>query len=355
MNATTAQLNRRTLRTLANRLLLALTLGNFATSSPAQAVNHWVLAVGINEYSSGVSSLGACVNDANDVLSALAGDNSRWNPQRMYMLTDYDATKYNIRSGLYYLASVAQPGDVVVYFQSSHGGQSSQGSKATFLCATDGNYHDAEVGADLAAWFSDDVKVFFIVDACHSGGLIKDAGSTSREARDWKFGDNAMSAFMQARGIAPEARAKATGINVSFMTAADYNELSAERGRNGFFAGSLVHAMKNAAADQNGDGLLSFLEMHMWAATRASLLNPEQNAQLSNQSLLSRTTVTKRGSGNATISEGTGGGGGGGGGGEGGETCDIGLCCDMRGGAPLLMAIGFAGLVSDQRRRRMKQ
>lgn len=340
MNAASSQLDRHSFKPSGRILAITMALAMFTSADLLFAGDYWLLSVGINKYSSGVSPLNACVNDANDMIDALARDTSRWSLSRMFYLADYDATKNNIRYGLYYLASVAQPGDVVVYFQSSHGGQVAEGSKATYLCTTDGKYHDTEVGADLAAWFSDDVKIVFIVDACHSGGLMKSEGGASRANRDWSFGENAMSAFEQARGLTDTAKAKASGRSISFMTAADFNELSSEAGRNGFYAGSLVHALKNAAADSSDDGLLSFLEMHRWASNRASSLNPNQNAQLSNESLVAGTIVSIRGSGSEPPPE---------------PPCDGGICCDMRGGTPLLMAMGFAGLVGDQRRRRNKR
>lgn len=254
---------------------------------------HFGLVVGINQYSvSGANNLQGCVNDAQGVANTLLRD-SRWSQQDMYLVTDTQATKAAIRGALFDIGSQAGAGDVVLYFQSSHGSQES--GTNTSLVMHDDFYSDAELGADLANAFNEQTTVILVIDACHSGGLFR-SGPTSRAQRsaaNASFVQNVLAAMQttrQARG--GSARSRSIGSNVGFITAADYNQFSQETNGMGVFARNFIAAFSEGAADSNGDAQMSFWELGNWAGQRASEENPDQTAQMFNDTLLNDTMAS---------------------------------------------------------------
>ena len=139
------------------------------------------LFVGVNEYAvypggSRPGVLRGCVADARNVRAACV-ELGGWTEGRCRLLEDRAATRDAIRGALADLAADAKPGDVVLYFHSSHGGTdpSAQPGDDTYLCAYDRPYGEACLWSDLAR-FREGVRLVCLVDACHSGGLIgKDA------------------------------------------------------------------------------------------------------------------------------------------------------------------------------------
>jgi hypothetical protein len=257
-------------------------LSFLAAASGAWAARY-ALVVGINHYDPayGAGDLSACINDANGVRNTamLADPNGRWQAGNIAMVTDAQATKSAIRSWLQTAAAATQPGDLVVYFQSSHGGRST--GMDTYLCTYNASYTDTELGADLAL-FNPAVNVIVIVDACHSGGLFKDD-------EGWPFAEQTMAAYMaiktreyQARG---EPVPRALGANIAFMTACEYDEYSYEGGNYGVYTGCLLDACGKASADLNGNGQYEFWELHYYAAVNALQQRP-QHAQYYNYELL---------------------------------------------------------------------
>ncbi len=254
--------------------------------------NRYALVVGIDEYSPsyGAGNLSCCVNDAKGICNTvLAG--SQWSSNNIQMLTNNQATRSNIRGYLQQLANQTGEGDMIVYVQSSHGGQYS--GTDTYLCTHDADYPDYELGRDLAL-FNRGQKVVVIVDACFSGGLFRSS--------DWAFAQKVMEAFkvqrkaeLAARGIeAP----RDLGNNVAFMTACRYDQTSMEGNGNGFYIGGLIKACKTPSADTNNDGLFSYAEIHQYAANRASQIG-EQEAQSYNANLLASLDVREVSGGSA--------------------------------------------------------
>ena len=252
----------------------------------ARAQIRRALVVGINNYAPGYidTPLSCCVNDAiftKDTM--LLGDPMlRWSAGNIAYLTNADATKAAIRAALQSLATRSKPGDLVVYYQSGHGGGSGLNS---FICSYNAHYTDAELGADLAL-FKSSVKVVVIIDACHSGGMFKDP------AAGWNFARNAMAACeavrSQMQGEGGELQAKALGSNIAFMTACDYDELSYEGAHHGVYTGNLLDGCWNPLVDTNHDGAYQFAELHTYAAGNCSGL---QTAQSLNATLLNELVV----------------------------------------------------------------
>ena len=231
---------------------------------------YYALAVGVNKYSrwpDGNNDLGGCVADAEDVLSACTNQiKGPWSPQNCYSFYDYDATLSDVREQFHYLANVAQSGDTVLYYQSSHGGNDSDDEYKAHLCMTDKNYSDTDFGNDILR-FKTGVRVIVVIDACHSGGMFKGDGSSM----PWNFAANVEARMAE---IKEEMRTKGVKASndpsIGWITACDYNQLAAEVGGRGWFTEPFVRAWKDAATDANGDGYNDFVEMFTIAAPQAT-------------------------------------------------------------------------------------
>ncbi|MDP2989207.1 MAG: caspase family protein, partial [Kiritimatiellota bacterium] len=203
------------------------------------------LLVGIDNYSPsyGATPLNTTTNDAYGMRDIfLLGDPSnRWASSNLSVLTDLQATKLTIQNALHTLANVSAAGDLVVYFHSSHGGQSAGSNPSnTFISAYDADFTDAELAGDLALFLTD-TKVIIIIDACYSGGMFKLDGTPETE---WLFVERVMGHYRNIQ----QARFKSLGLaapknlgqNIAFMTASDYDELSWTSDYYSLYAGYLL-------------------------------------------------------------------------------------------------------------------
>ena len=133
------------------------------------------LCVGINDYPYDGSDLNGCVNDARAWADLLIS-NYGFASSDVRVMTDSEATKKNVMAALKDLLAGAQPGDVLVYQNSSHGSYvaDTTGDEPTYdevLCPYD---IDANAISDdeLRTLFSgvrSDVRFTVILDNCHSG------------------------------------------------------------------------------------------------------------------------------------------------------------------------------------------
>ena len=258
----------------------ALTVLAALCAGPASGANYGVL-VGIDHYSPlyGAGVLPSCVNDANGFQRSLLGDGLRWPASNVTTLLDSGAGKSAIRATLTQIAAKAVSGDVVVYFQSSHGGQYS--GTATFLCSYDGDYADYELASDLAR-FAGGVKVIVVIDACHAAGMYKGATGT---APAWDFAGNVT---RRLAGI--KAANAVAGADIGWMVACNFDQNSWAGYPYSVFAGYVIDAF--AHGDANHDGHVTFLELFNYAAPRASALAPGQTAQKQNEGLLGGTVAS---------------------------------------------------------------
>jgi hypothetical protein len=266
--------------TLKALVLLALT-----TSSVFGQETRRALLVGLDLYDPGyASSLSACVKDAQAMRDVvLLGDPSnRWNAVNISLLSNSGAHHNAIRTAMANLASESQPGDLVLYYHSGHGGRH-PGTTDTFLCAYEQNYEDHEVAADLDA-FAEGVRVVVVVDTCHSGGLLIRGEPT---AEDWPFIEGVMKNYNSIRAARQPDGARTFGnTNVAFMVACAYDEYSYEiPDRHGVYTRYLLDGASSRASDTSADGEVQFLEMYNHAKSRASLYAP-QTAQSYNEALL---------------------------------------------------------------------
>ncbi len=216
-------------------LLLAgmlVVLGAF----PGRAGRYALLA-GIDQYDPGYEAdrLYSCVNDANGIRNCLLADPSRWQSANITRLLDSSATKTAIRNTLTAHAAVAVSGDVVLYYQSSHGGQNS--GTSAYLCSYNADYQDSELAADLAL-FRSGVTVIVVIDACYSGGMFKGGEGASRAKHEWDFARNVMhhyDALLKDRSV--------KGASIGWITACDFDELSSSGTCYSLFTGNLVYGL----------------------------------------------------------------------------------------------------------------
>jgi hypothetical protein len=190
-------------------------------------------------------------------------------------MTDSAANLSSIRSRMQQLAGLAQSGDLVVYFHSSHGGTNgtpdttSDGvSDATFIYAYDTEYEDEVFAQDLAR-FADGVKIVVILDACFSAGMYKGGPVFAFPQRVMKALENTCKAR------------DAKGPSVGWMASSDYTETSAAGRVYSRFTRYLIEAFKNGDSDRSGS--LTFKELFDYAKPRTQ---PAHNPQMYNSSLL---------------------------------------------------------------------
>jgi len=249
------------------------------------------LIVGIDRYDHRyvMNDLDCCVHDATGIRQQLVANVARWPHANCSVLTNSAATKTAVRAKLSSLASTAVSGDVVVYFQSSHGGSWSEGGTNTFLCTYNDSYEDYELASDLAS-FKTGVKVIVIVDACYAAGLFKGTTASTNVVRRWNFAQN-VTTHMQK--LHAQKMLAEKGASVGWLTACDYDEESWENDPYGLFAGYVIQGFQNG--DANLDGQVTFLELFNYAYPLTRVLSTEygeeQDPQALNTSLLGSTVA----------------------------------------------------------------
>ena len=290
-----------------NRLLIAGMVLGLCVASLAAAQGsirdaggtRRALLVGINEYDPlyGPGSLPSCVNDALGVRdTVMLGDpGQRWPAATIQVLTNQQATAGEIHASLQALAAASQPGDLVLYAHSSHGGQYS--GTRVYLCAYDQDYSAVSLGQDLSL-FNSGVSVIVLVDACHSGGLFK-------QADGWPFAEMTMRAYTEAKAKQYQdqglAAPKELGNNIAFMTACEYDQTCWAGDPYSLYIGTVITGCQDSAVDANHDGLYQFSELHTHAAELATQQNPGQTAQYYNWALLTSTVARAVGAASAPV------------------------------------------------------
>lgn len=152
------------------------------------------LCVGINDYPYDDSDLNGCVNDAQAWYKLLT-EQFDFPKTGVKLLTDAQATRKNIVSGLKALLKSAKKGDVLVFTNSSHGSyvQDQDGDEKfdEILCP-----YDVDTGGgilrddDLRALFSavpKGVHLTVISDSCFSGSVTRAAEKDRGDDRRRRF------------------------------------------------------------------------------------------------------------------------------------------------------------------------
>lgn len=129
------------------------------------------LLVGLNVYPDPRNALNSCVADTL-AFKSLLQDSYGFDPQFIQLLHNQDATLDNVRAGLDTLFAGAQPGDSLVFFESSHGYRYTEGdTMVEVLCLYDQFLKDTELSQRTQGLPPDVLTV--VLDACHSGGMNK--------------------------------------------------------------------------------------------------------------------------------------------------------------------------------------
>jgi hypothetical protein len=139
------------------------------------------LCVGINDYPYDGSDLNGCVNDSH-AWAELLTSHYGFSSSDVRVITDTEATKRNVISALKDLVTGAQPGDVIVFQNSSHGSYVADktGDEAMYdevLCPYD--IADNDISDDELREFigniNEGVRLTVILDNCHSGSATRAA------------------------------------------------------------------------------------------------------------------------------------------------------------------------------------
>lgn len=237
----------------------------------------YALCVGLNEYSSSYipsyNWLHQCVADAESVQDMLV-DCGGWEDEGAFKYVNAQGTRGAILSKLAEFANVAEPGDQVVYYHSSHGGRVS--GTDVYLCTYDGDLTDTDFANALLA-FKAGVRLLIVIDACHSGGMFQAprAGGSRAALPDWDFAASVMEKFGKARMEAAargDAVPRLSGSDIAWITAANYNEYSYElqAGPGGVFTRAWTQSIIGGAADSpdltgDGNGQVSAYEAAQYA------------------------------------------------------------------------------------------
>lgn len=188
------------------------------------------LYVGVNEYAVPCNTLVGCVADARN-LAAVCRELGGWSERNQTILTDSRATVGAIRDALHTLAGKAKPGDVVLYFQSSHGGPNGDApaSNDTCLWGHDGRYEEADLLSDLCR-FRKGVQLVVMVDACYSGGLFAKSGDAGAAPSVHGLPGRLSARF---RSLGSSSRDTLSPDDIGWITAADNGQTSLDQGLSG--------------------------------------------------------------------------------------------------------------------------
>jgi len=139
--------------------------------------------VGINKYSS--APLNGCVNDVL-LMYKILSEKFGFNTNDINIITDQQATKSNIISGLQKLTSNLTPNDTILFHYSGHGSQvivndwtnnPEPDGRDEILCPYDLDWNDPLRDNDLNSIFKNipkGVKSIILLDCCHSGTGLRD-------------------------------------------------------------------------------------------------------------------------------------------------------------------------------------
>lgn len=217
--------------------------------------------VGINKYSDpGAPTLAGCVNDALD-MKAKAISTWGFKEECIALLLDEQATKANVVKALTDAVAATQPGDTLLYSQSSHGAEDAVSDDANsepdhmnqMICCSDFSWdRDHElIDKDFVQIFSklpDGVIFNWESDSCHSGSLDKQLQRHNAKGHFQVKKEFPQTAIVAARVAKAKARSLPmrkvqTGIlNVGFISGCKSDQTSADtQDENGRPCGALTH------------------------------------------------------------------------------------------------------------------
>ena len=248
----------------------------FAVAAPASAAELYGLVVGIDDYVGEGNDLDGAANDAQDVAQSL----TRAGAKEVIRLVNAEASKERIFAAWEDLTAKAQPGDTIVFTYAGHGSQEPEpkgrhdeadGLNENFLLGkflplgpgTKERILDDEMFEWVQQADKKGVKVVFVADSCHSGGMERSASAPGVRFRKMETPTIAADQLH----LPPPEISKLTEDdfdNVTFVGAVAEDKLTPEVTIDGKKRGALSWAFARALegrADKDGDGQVSELEL----------------------------------------------------------------------------------------------
>lgn len=208
--------------------------------------------------------------DAQDISALLLGsDRCGYDPTKVQLLLDGDATREAVLAALDRLGEIAKAGDTVCIFFSGHGWRSKNGDES-FLLPVDASRDDLESSAIPASLFSARLDVIragrliVFLDACHAGGagMIKDGFSATEEERN-----------ISAKAI--ETLSEGSGRAIIASSRVDEASLILPTARNSAFTSALLEGLQGAADFQN-DGVIKLFSLYDYISERVPELTSDR-------------------------------------------------------------------------------
>jgi uncharacterized repeat protein (TIGR02543 family) len=145
--------------------IVALLLPAIETSADEAGFKCWAVFIGLSEYQHIDSSAGCAEAETtlHETISRI------WGEEHCRLLTNDEATKYNIREATNWLADNAESDDTVLIYYAGHGDPSG------YLSTYQSYYIDTWIAAtEMKSWLYNikSQKLTVILDSCHSGSFI---------------------------------------------------------------------------------------------------------------------------------------------------------------------------------------
>lgn len=254
------------------------------------------LVVGIDAYT-GVTPLDGALNDARDLHGVL----DRLGAEDLTLLLDREATRDRVLGAWDEMIERSEPGDLVVFTFAGHGAQepevvrgSEEDGQDEVLIMADFAFEgpnarerivDNELNQRFKEALAQDIRILFINDSCHSGGTTRSlrpaADVTYRLVENYDVTDDmlmALDAGMLATGHDVETDDLEglifLGGGQEYEKIPEVSIRMADGSRQ--MRGALSYSMGRAiegAADQDGDGILEWLELQGYVRENVKVLS----------------------------------------------------------------------------------
>ena len=266
------------------RPVMAVLAALLSLATPLPALADRALVIGIDAYQrdARITPLAGAVTDARRIADHLTRAGG-FRPDQLLVLTDADATRAAILAGIEdWLIAGTRPGERAVLFFAGHGTHvpslTESGGRDQVLVAVDSHFdsagelqeflRDKELGALLDRLA--DRQVTVIVDACHSGEITRSAvrDQTARMRTFPLPAAPAQTAASRSASMpAPGTTLVESRPGRTVWAAASATQPAWETTRDGQTAGVFTTAFLDGlsgAADADGNGQVSHLELHNW-------------------------------------------------------------------------------------------
>ncbi|OJF90002.1 caspase family protein [Pararhizobium antarcticum] len=253
------------------RILMAATLGALPLQNAAAET--YALVVGADQYPY-ESSLDGAVKDAEDVAAALG----QAGITQIAKFIDADVTKVAIRDAWTDFVERASKDDTIIFTYAGHGSQMPElvagdeddgldeflqlpGFDRDRAEETD---HEIIVDNELNAWFAEaeakGIRVLFVSDSCHSGGMSRSFSGKTRLAPAVTVKLSAPSEEAMSGAKLRERDFRDVTVLAASLESQPTPEVIINGEPRGALSWSFARALEGAG-DRNGDGMISRLEL----------------------------------------------------------------------------------------------